>query len=60
MVNASEDERMPRAAVEALYESAREPKELIWMPGQHIRADRETIERLVGTVMSRVRGESAP
>jgi hypothetical protein len=58
MVNASDDERMPRSAVEALYASAREPKELMWMPGQHIRADRETVQRLVEIVMSRVRGES--
>jgi hypothetical protein len=30
----------------------------MWMPGQHIRADRETVQRLVAIVMSRVRGES--
>ena len=55
MVNASDDERLPRRAVDALYESAREPKEIVWMPGQHIHSDRETIQKLVSIVMSRVR-----
>lgn len=55
MVNASGDERLPRRAVDALYNSAREPKELVWMEGKHIHSDRETIQKLVGIVMSRVR-----
>jgi dienelactone hydrolase len=54
MVNASDDERLPRSAVEALYASARDPKELIWMSGAHIRADKETITRLLDIVMSRM------
>jgi hypothetical protein len=54
MVNATEDERLPRASVEALYAGASEPKELIWMSGRHIHADAETIQRLVGIVMARV------
>jgi dienelactone hydrolase len=54
MVNASEDERLPRSAVDALYESAAEPKEMMWMSGKHIHADRETIERLVRIVMTRI------
>ena len=49
------DERLPRAAVDALYNSARDPKELVWMSGQHIHSDRETIQKLVGIVMARVR-----
>jgi len=59
MVNASGDERLPRAAIEALYASAREPKELVWMPGLHVHADRETIEQLVAIVMGRVRSGPA-
>jgi dienelactone hydrolase len=55
MVNARGDERLPRKAVEALYASARQPKELIWMTGQHVHGDKETIQRLVGIVMSRMR-----
>ena len=60
MVNAEGDERLPRAAIEALYASAREPKELLWMPGRHVHADRETIEQLVAIVMNRVRSGPAP
>jgi len=59
MVNASEDERMPRSAIDALYASAREPKELVWMSGRHIHSDRETIQRLVAIVMGRMRGDSS-
>jgi hypothetical protein len=55
MVNASGDERLPRPAVDALYSSARDPKELVWMEGKHIHSDKETIQKLVGIVMSRVR-----
>jgi dienelactone hydrolase len=54
MVNASDDERLPRPAIESLYASAREPKELVWMEGAHIHADRETIQRLLAIVMSRM------
>lgn len=54
MVNASEDERLPRSAVDVLYDSAAEPKEMMWMSGKHIHADRETIERLVQIVMTRI------
>jgi dienelactone hydrolase len=60
MVNASGDERLPRSAIDALYASAREPKELLWMTGLHVHADRETIERLVAIVMSRVRSGVSP
>lgn len=55
MVNASADQRLPRAAVDELYRAASEPKEQIWMSGGHVHADRETIGRLVDIVMARVR-----
>ena len=55
MVNARGDERLPRSAVDALYASAREPKELIWMSGRHVHGDKETIQRLVAIVISRMR-----
>jgi hypothetical protein len=60
MVNATDDERLPRASVEALYAGAAEPKELIWMSGRHIHADAETIQRLVGIVKARVTGAETP
>ena len=59
MVNATGDERMQRAAIEALYASARDPKELVWMPGAHVHGDRETIQQLIEIVMPRVRTASA-
>jgi len=59
MVNAEEDERLPRAAVEALYAGALEPKEQIWMSGGHVHGDAPTIERLVAIVLSRVTADAA-
>jgi len=56
MVSAEGDERLPRAGVEELYRSAREPKEMIWMPGRHIQADTATVGRLAAIVLARVRG----
>jgi dienelactone hydrolase len=55
MVSAQGDERLPRAGVEALYRSAREPKSLIWMPGRHVHADTATIRQLADIVLARVR-----
>lgn len=54
MVNAEDDERLPREAIDALYRSARQPKELIWMPGIHVHGDSATIQRLVAIVLSRM------
>jgi dienelactone hydrolase len=59
MVSAEDDERLPRSAVEALYQSAREPKEMIWMPGKHVHADSATVQALVEIVMSRMTHDSA-
>jgi hypothetical protein len=59
MVNALGDERLPREAVDALFESAHNPKEMIWMPGAHIHADLETVRKLVEIVLARVRGDAA-
>jgi hypothetical protein len=54
MINAREDERMPRAAIDALYDSAREPKELIWLEGPHMQSNRTSvIAGLVDAVLSR-------
>lgn len=54
MINAAEDERMPRDAVMALYERAREPRELIWLPGIHVQSNRrEVLQGLVTTVLER-------
>jgi dienelactone hydrolase len=55
MVNASGDERLPRASVERLYTAARQPKELVWMAGEHVHADTATVRRLSDIVLARVR-----
>jgi fermentation-respiration switch protein FrsA (DUF1100 family) len=35
LLNATHDERVPRAAAEALHAAAREPKEVVWVEGGH-------------------------
>lgn len=55
MVSAEGDERLPRASVDKLYRSAREPKTMIWMPGRHIHADTATIRQLAEILLERVR-----
>jgi hypothetical protein len=55
MVNALDDERLPRSGVDALYAAARQPKEIVWMSGTHIHADSVTVRRLVGIVLDRMR-----
>ncbi|MEW5919007.1 MAG: hypothetical protein AB1762_21565, partial [Gemmatimonadota bacterium] len=53
MINALEDERIPRPLVEQLFASAREPKEQHWLPGQHMQRNRRQIlTALVDTVMA--------
>jgi dienelactone hydrolase len=55
MVNATEDERLPRSAIQALYDSARAPKELVWLPGKHVQRSRpEVLRALVATVLARM------
>jgi len=54
MINASDDERLPRSAIMTLYESAQEPKELIWLPGAHVQSNRaEVLQSLVNSVLER-------
>jgi dienelactone hydrolase len=59
MVNATGDERLPRAAVDELYRSARDPKAIVWMSGGHVHADAPTIQRLVQIVLPHVRSGEA-
>ena len=60
MVNASDDERMPRAAVDALYRSAGQPKEIIWISGGHVHPNSPVVQQLLEIVMERVRRGSPP
>ncbi len=60
MINAEKDERIPRAAVETLYRSAREPKEIHWIPGPHVQPrDVFEIEELAELVFERVMAHPA-
>lgn len=54
MVNALDDVQMPRAEVDRLYASARTPKEIIWVPGGHVRSRPEVVHPLIELVLSRV------
>lgn len=54
MINAADDEMLPRRAVLSLFHSAREPKELIWVPGSHVRPDEDIVRPLVDMVMARI------
>lgn len=54
MINALADERMPLDAVYELYRSAGDPKELIEMPGGHVRADSATLSKFVDIVVRRM------
>jgi fermentation-respiration switch protein FrsA (DUF1100 family) len=55
MINGRDDERLPRRAILSLYDSARSPKELIWLPGPHVEPERrEVVERLIDRVLGRV------
>jgi dienelactone hydrolase len=56
MLNASDDERLPRASVDALYRAAGQPKEQLWMSGAHVHGDSATINRIVEIVAPRIRG----
>ncbi len=58
MVNATDDERLPRSAVDALFRAAREPKEQMWMTGIHVHGDSATISRIVEIVAPRIRASS--
>ena len=59
MVNARGDERIPAECVELLYAAAREPKELLWIDGNHVDPDEtQLVQDLCDLVLERVVGES--
>lgn len=58
MINASDDDRMPRALVQRLYDAAERPKELIWTTGGHVRSDSAVIAPLVKIVWDRVTADT--
>jgi hypothetical protein len=55
MISATDDERLPRAAIDRLWHAAAEPRERVWMPGRHVQRNRpEIVRALVGTVLERM------
>jgi hypothetical protein len=54
MLNARDDERIPRRSVDVLWAAVREPREQVWLPGRHMQGDRPDVLRmLVDSVMAR-------
>ncbi len=47
MVNGADDSLIPRANVEALFDAARPPKDIIWMRSEHIEPDEKELIRIV-------------
>lgn len=61
MINATDDERLPRPAIEALYAAASEPKAIVWFPGKHVQRNRpEIVRALVTTVLERMERGTIP
>lgn len=59
MINATEDERLPRAAIDTLYAAARDPKHIVWLPGPHVQRNRpEVVRALVSTVITMMESDS--
>lgn len=60
MLNAEQDEKIPRRSVEILYAAALAPKELVWLPGNHMQGNRpDVLRRLVDAMMVRAYPSSA-
>ena len=53
-INTRDDERLPRKYMERLFATAREPKEMIWVPGAHIKSDTAVVRPLVRLVLNRL------
>ncbi|HET9948825.1 MAG TPA: hypothetical protein VFQ22_07875 [Longimicrobiales bacterium] len=54
MINALDDARLPRSAVEALHASAHEPSEVVWVDGGHVHPERpDLIAALMDVVLER-------
>lgn len=53
-INTRDDERLPRKYMERLFATAREPREMIWVPGAHIKSDTAVVRPLVRLVLDRL------
>lgn len=58
IVGARADQRLPSTQIQSLYDAAREPKELLWIEGEHMSPyEPQTIRRVLEAVWSRLRAE---
>jgi len=57
LINARSDDRIPKRSVTALYDRAREPREMIWLDGNHVDPDDDQqVGALVELVLQRMSG----
>jgi dienelactone hydrolase len=55
VIGATEDEQMPRSSVDQLFRAAREPREILWSNGGHVRPKHQQIvQQLLAMVRSRI------
>lgn len=52
MINGTEDEQIPRANVEKLFDAAEEPKKLIWLESRHVNPRDAELTRRIITILS--------
>jgi len=58
MVASRHDDRIPRPSILALFNSAHDPKQLIWLETKHVTAGRtQVIDTLVDTVLTRLQAD---
>jgi fermentation-respiration switch protein FrsA (DUF1100 family) len=56
MINTEDDERIPRETAELMHAAARDPKEVVWLPGLHVQPNRpDVLTTLIDAVFSRMR-----
>ena len=56
MINARDDERLPREGVEKLHPALGAGHEIVWTQGQHVEPGRaDVLEQLRSDVLSRIR-----
>jgi dienelactone hydrolase len=54
MLSATDDERIPRESVDALWDAMQPPRDRVWLPGKHMQGDRPDVLRtLVDSVLTR-------
>ena len=61
IINAAAEERLPPDAVAALYRSAREPKEQIWLSGGHVHPERpDLVQEIMDVVLTHASAKERP